>query len=500
MNTILFAWLGNTDIKSLSGHNPEELGPIGQVIKERKYSHLCLLCNYEQKILDTYISEFNNLFDCNVEEFRVTLKSPTDFTSIYEAANKSIQEIKSKYKDNEIKLTYHLSPGTPAMASVWIIIANSVHPAELIESSREAGVKTVSIPFDIAADYIPNKKELFEKELIKLAGAEPPVAPEFSSIIHRCESMNQIIRQAVKLSQFEIPILLLGESGTGKELFARAIHKSSIRGDKKIVTINCGAIPQELIESELFGYVKGAFTGATANKTGLIEEADKSTLFLDEIGDLLLSAQVKLLRAIQEGIITPVGSTKEVNVDIRIIAATNRNLLEDVSKGKFREDLFHRIAVGVITLPPVRERQGDLSLLIKHFIEVINKKFSKYTDWKYKKLSAGAKNFMLKHNWPGNIRELQNALTRMILWAETEVITEEDASKSIFYLNDKQKDIMNLPIGNGFNINELISRIARHYLEKSLEKSGGNKSKATELLGLPNYQTFSNWCKKYGLE
>jgi len=229
MKTILFAWLGNTDIKSLSQQNPGELGPIGEAIKENNYSDLVLLCNYEKNALVTYIAQFKKLFNCTVEQFLIPLSYPTDFSAIYEADIKVINKIKNKYDDNDYTLTYHLSPGTPAMAAVWILIAHSIYPAELIESSREAGDKTVSIPFDIAADYIPNKKALFEKDYIELSKAEPPQTPEFSNIIYRCDSMKQVIKQAVRLSQFEVSVLLLGESGTGKELFARAIHTSSKR-------------------------------------------------------------------------------------------------------------------------------------------------------------------------------------------------------------------------------------------------------------------------------
>ena len=197
----------------------------------------------------------------------------------------------------------------------------------------------------------------------------PDEAPEFNDIIHRSEVMQRVILKARRIAPRSIPVLIEGESGTGKELFARAIHDASPRKEKPFVAINCGAIPAELVESELFGHEKGAFTGANTARAGHFEAAHQGTIFLDEIGELPKGMQVKLLRTVQEGEVKRIGATQARKVDIRIIAATNRNLIDEVAAGNFREDLFYRLAVAVIKLPPLRERAGDVSLLIDHFLD-----------------------------------------------------------------------------------------------------------------------------------
>jgi transcriptional regulator with GAF, ATPase, and Fis domain len=229
------------------------------------------------------------------------------------------------------------------MAAVWIILAKTRFPAELIQSSAKYGVQTASVPFDIAADFIPDLLRNSDAKLKQLSAAEPPETPEFADIIHRSQAMRRIIARARYVASRSVPVLLEGASGTGKELFARAIHKASVRREKAFVPVNCGAIPPDLVESELFGHEKGAFTGATDARPGYFENADNGTLFLDEIGELPLAAQVKLLRALQEGEVRRLGGKHAKKVDVRIIAATNRDLLEEISSGRFRADLFYRL-------------------------------------------------------------------------------------------------------------------------------------------------------------
>ena len=295
----------------------------------------------------------------------------------------------------------------------------------------------------------------------------------------------------------DVTILIEGESGTGKELFARAIHAGSLRAQAPFVPVNCGAIPAELIESQLFGYKKGAFTNAMKDTPGYFQAADGGTLFLDELGELPPSAQVKLLRVLEERAIVPVGGTKEEKVDVRIIAATNRNLLQEVSASRFRSDLFYRLAVGILRLPALRERGEDLELLLEHALEKANGELSKHGGAIHKKFSDSAKNILLGHSWPGNVRELNNTITRAALWSSAEVIDAEIVRQSLLFAPDDDMAVLDRPLGNGFSLRDLIGVVISHYLERAMREAGGIKAKAAKLLGFEHYQTLTNWLNKY---
>jgi DNA-binding NtrC family response regulator len=231
----------------------------------------------------------------------VKLSSPIDFGEIYQRAVEALETI-DRHKAH---LTYHLSPGTPAMASVWILLAKTTHPARLIQSSPQAGVQEAEVPFDIAAEFIPKLLRQSDQRLATLAQGVPDEGAEFAAIIHRSPAMKRVVALARRVAIRSIPVLIEGESGTGKELMARAIHQASPRAAKPFITVNCGAIPPELVESEFFGHRRGSFTGAVSDRKGHFERADGGTLFLDEIGELPKAIQVKLLRTLQEGEVTP---------------------------------------------------------------------------------------------------------------------------------------------------------------------------------------------------
>src|SRR5262249_36512468 len=354
-----------------------------------------------------------------------------------------------------------------------------------------------------AADYLPDIVQQKDDDILKLTQGLPPETPEFNAIVHQDKTMKRLLARARRIALHDIPVLIQGESGTGKELLAQAIHKASSRRDRPFIAVNCGAIPSELVEAEFFGHTKGAFTGADHARIGYLEEADGSTLFLDEIGELPLKAQVKLLRALQEGTIQKIGSNSTRKVNVRMIAATNRVLLDEVKEGRFREDLFHRLAVGVLNIPPLRERKGDLNLLIDHVLQQINREFAGQPGWKHKKLSAGARNLVQRHPWPGNVRELYNCLSRAAIWSAGEVIQTEDIQESLFPVSSKiapEGQVLNLQLGADLRLPELLAKVARHYLSRALIEAKGNKTRAAELLGLSNYQTFTNWMTKYGIE
>ena len=460
------------------------------------------MSDYSEQRISPYLDWLNTKTDAKISVQYEPLTSPTDFGEIYQAASRAVSNT-IKENGSSVNFTFHLSPGTPAMAAVWIVLAKTRFPAELIESSREHGVRTASVPFEISAEYIPDLLRRPDAELEKLAIGLPAEAPEFDDIIHRSEIMQRVILKARRVAPHSIPVLIEGESGTGKEMLARAIHEASPRRKGPFLAFNCGAIPPELVESELFGHEKGAFTGAAAARKGYFEGADGGTLFLDEIGELPKSAQVKMLRVLQEKEIVRVGATRPIRIDTRTITATNRNLIEEVSKDNFREDLFYRLAVAVIKMPPLREREGDIGLLIDNLLEKINEESASEFGQKQKIISVPAKNIMLNHHWPGNVRELINTLLRAVIWSSGDAIDEEDIREALLPAPNQMQsgtEILERPLKKGFNLPEIMKEVAVHYLQRGLEATHGNKTKTAELLGLPSYQTLTNWLKKYGLE
>ena len=499
---ILLCWLGTTDLKAASGVEEVGLGPVAQAVAATPYKEVVLLNNWEKAAAENYITWLHKQTTSVLIIKHVKLSSPTNFGEIYQAASAIISK-KIKEHGPNADLVFHLSPGTPAMAAVWILLAKTRFPAELIESSREHGVRLASVPFDISAEFLPDLLNKPDKAIERLAAGIPTEAPEFDDIIHRSEVMQRIILKARKVAPRSIPVLIEGESGTGKELLARAIHDSSLRKNKPFVAINCGAIPSELVESEFFGHEKGAFTGANAVRAGHFEAADGGTIFLDEIGELPREMQVKLLRTLQEGEVRRIGAASTRKIDVRIIAATNRNLIEEVAIGNFREDLFYRLAVAVIKLPPLRDRAGDIGLLIDSLLCWINEQSKNEPGYKHKKISANAKNILIQHAWPGNVRELQNTLTRAVVWSAGAVIDDKDIQEALLPIPAAcrgMETVLNQPVSEGINLPEIMKTVAVHYLEKGLSVTHGNKTKTSEILGLPSYQTLTNWLKKYGLE
>lgn len=492
---MLLAWVGLTDIRASDNVAEAGAGPIGQAVESRQFERIILLSNFDKKQTLAFQKWLARKTAAPIETRLVTLTSPTEFGEIYQAVVGTINELTKKYQNSS--LTFHLSPGTPAMAAVWIIVAKTRFPAELIESSKQAGVKTVSVPFEISAEFVPNIIRQTDEQIEKISG-DLASAAEFGDIVFQSPQMHEAVEQAQTVALHTVPVLIEGESGTGKELFAKAIHLAGERRDKQFVAVNCGAISSELIESELFGHAKGAFTGADKKRDGYFKTATGGTIFLDEIGELPLRAQVRLLRVLQEKEIVPVGTSQPEKIDARVISATNRDLLAEVASGNFREDLFYRLAVFPLYLPPLRQRAGDITLLIDYFFNRLNRE-STGKFWKQdKQLSAGAKNALLNHRWTGNVRELQNTILRIAIASKNHIITETDVSKALFTPKTQNSEqVLNQPLGNGFSLPKVLADVAKHYLMRALEETKQNKTKAAKLVGLTNYQTFDNWLDKY---
>jgi len=498
---IFITWIGKNDTDSAKGLE-DGIGSIASALTLRKFDYAYLLANanYEARHITPYIKWLKTLTKTPIALIEQELADPTDFTEVYNPAVACIERALADHQ-KDVALTFNFSSGTPTMRAVWLILGKTRFRAEIIQSSKDHGVRTVSIPFDIAADFIPDLLREQDERLRQGSAAASPESPEFADIVHRSRIMSRLIQRARRVAAHNVPVLIEGESGTGKEMLARAIHRASPRREAPFIAVNCGAIPTQLIESELFGHEKGAFTDAKQARKGYFEEADGGTLFLDEIGELPAAAQVKLLRAVQGGEILRVGTSKAVKVDVRIVAATNRTLSEEIAASRFREDLFYRLAVAVLRIPPLRERAGDLSLLIEYALVQANQDTALESDQKDKKLSAGAKNILLSHPWPGNVRELINTLQRASIWSDGDSITAEDVREALLPVAGKSRtDVLDRPIGNGFNLQTILRDVARHYLSRAINEAHGNKTKAAELVGLPSYQTLSNWLSKYEVD
>lgn len=314
----------------------------------------------------------------------------------------------------------------------------------------------------------------------------------FENIIGHSKSLLRVLEMAARVAQHDSTVLIHGETGTGKELLARAIHANSRRRNKSFVTINCGAIPKDLIEAELFGYMRGAFTGAVANKPGKVELADRGTLFLDEIGELPLEAQVKLLRLIQQGEIERLGSTGTHNINVRIIAATHRNLAAMVEDGSFREDLFYRLAVVPLELPPLRERNADIPELAEHLFIKAREKHGMQN----LRVSPSVINRLSSYRWPGNIRELENIVERMLVLSNGQLICDEDLPAE-FQSNAEAAVRPGLYLeipDEGIN----LDAVERELLLRALEKASGNQTQAARYLDISR-KTFIYRMEKHGL-
>ena len=367
-----------------------------------------------------------------------------------------------------------------------------------VEAMRLGACDYLSKPFDIdllkmkVREKIENRQLRQENVLLKRTLG---LSHQFSNIIGRSDVMLDVFKMIETVARTNSTILLTGESGTGKGLVAQAIHFHSLRREKPMVSLNCGAMPENLLESELFGHMRGAFTGADANKKGLLEVAEKGTVFLDEIGEMSAVMQVKLLRVLQERRFRRVGGLEELTADIRVIAATNQDLSKAVADGRFREDLFYRINVIPIALPPLRDRREDIPLLADHFLAKYNEQMNKEISG----VSRQAMDLLLSHDWPGNIRERENVLERAVALEATPAILPDSLPAGI--RGDSPKAVAApaeaLP-ESGFDLEAHVQEIERGYIAEALKKAGGVQVKAADLLGM-SFRSFRYYVKKYNL-
>lgn len=380
-----------------------------------------------------------------------------------------------------------------------IMITAYASTESAVEAMKLGAYDYITKPFQVDQIKLVVKKALEHVQLVReniRLKREVESKYVFENLIGASEPMQKVYEVIRRVAPTKSNVLISGESGTGKELVAKAIHYNSPRRDLPFITVNCGAIPSELLESELFGHLKGAFTGAYGDKRGLFEAANKSTIFLDEIGEIPGHIQVKLLRVIQDKTFKPLGSVKDVNVDVRLIAATNRDLEIAVKQGIFREDLYYRLNVIQIHVPPLRERRDDVPLLIQHFIRNYNIEIGK----EIKGIVLEAEKLLLAYDWPGNVRELENTIERAISLTQSEKITVENLPGAIRLARPESISVPSVPFPDrGIELETILENMERDLILKALERSGGVKNKAAKMLGI-SFRSFRYRLKKLGLD
>jgi two-component system response regulator AtoC len=376
-----------------------------------------------------------------------------------------------------------------------VIMLSAFSDMEHVKHAMQLGASDyLTKPLQSVDDLLLTLKRVTEKEALRAENRrlrqEVTNEYSFANIVAKSKKMNAIFHTIAKIADYKTTVLVTGESGTGKELIAKAIHYNSVRKDGPLVSVNCGGIPETLLESELFGHVKGAFTDAYRSKKGLFEEADGGTLFLDEMGELPTSLQVKILRALQEEEIRPLGDTTSIKVDVRIISATAKNLREEVTHKRFREDLFYRVNVLTIEVPPLRERKEDIPLLVEHFIQ----KYNKRLNLRIHGVGPETMQRFMDYSWPGNVRELENVIERCMALAEGDELLPNNLPPELLRAAQSGEPAFD----EGFSIKQNSIILEKRLIEKALAETNGNKTKAASLLEI-SLPTLFYKIKEFGI-
>lgn len=509
---IIFSWIGDADFSAWAnscGKNAlqavesnlgkqlrfvEGPGPIKALVDQVEFDEINLLSDKDP----TLAKKFAEWIGPKAKIHTVKLKSPVDYASIFESVDSVLGNVIAKMLGKYV-LSIHLSPGTPAMTAVWVLLGKSRYPATFYQTYRGEVIPT-TIPFDLLVDYIPTVLYASD-QLIQNVNIKDAAVEGFGAVIGKSPQIREAIVRARRIAVRDVGVLLLGESGVGKDVFANGLHSVSRRKNNPFVSINCAAVHKELLESELFGHKKGAFTGATEDRIGAFEQANTGTLFLDEVGECDLAMQAKLLRVLQPDLneassirtFTRVGGSTKQKVDVRIIAATNRDLCAEVAAGRFREDLYYRIAAFTLKIPPLRNRTGDIPKIVEYLLLKINSDFSKTeAGYKNKKLSVGALRLLCKQSWPGNVRQLQNVLLQAVVMVDGAVIEARDIEAGLSeVVTINEGGNYDPPLGEGFSLIDYIEDIQRRFLLRAMQEAGGKKTAAAALLGYTNYQSLA---------
>ncbi len=387
-----------------------------------------------------------------------------------------------------LKKVKEISPDT-----IVIMITAFGTTESAIEAMKLGAYDYIHKPFKIDEIRLIVRKAIEKKKLsqeVTLLREKVRTSYTLENIIGQSQKMQELFKLIPRIAQSNSNVLIMGESGSGKELFATALHNLSHRKERNFVTINCATFPEGLLESELFGHMKGSFTGALYNKQGLFEIADAGSIFLDEICEMPMNLQAKLLRVLENGIFRRVGGTTDIKVDVRVISATNKDIKDEIASGRFRDDLYYRLNVVPLHVPPLRERKEDIPLLVNHFL----RKTSDHP----KKITPEAMRILMDHPWKGNVRELENVIERVSLLTDKEHITPAELPPEITEYADELKEIQDLT-EEGIQIDTLIEDIEKKYLLKALKKANGVKTEAARLLNL-SFRSFRHRLQKYGIK
>lgn len=474
----LFSWIGNNDLKDINKNT--EFGAILSIyLTNPELTRMILLSNRDNLEINEYVAWLKEKLKKKVEiflEFCTQNPDPTDYKFVYESAESVVR----KYTQTDTIIYFNLTSGTSTMSATWLLLGTSIFNAILLQSSKEKGVEIIELPYQIS---LQAKQDKSIEQLTETMAIDD---------FNESNAMEKVDELVELFAPRNIPVIIQGETGSGKEVLAKKIHVKSQRKNKVFIAINCGAISENLVDSELFGHKKGAFTGADKDRKGHFENADGGTLFLDEIGELPLSSQVKLLRVLQEKEVTAVGSSLPLKIDVRIICATHRDLLEMVREGSFREDLYYRLAVGMVEIPPLRERGSDIRVLARDLLENINAELVS-ENFTTKSLTQDAISFISAQHWFGNVRELQNTLLRACIRYPFEKQLKAKHIETMMikfsYNKEGENDLkFELPV----DAPQKIKEIKKIYAQTALKMANNRKNKAGELLGISS-QVLDNW-------
>ena len=461
----------------------EQPGPILSLVKERSFDQVYLFStpNTEKNTTKT-----KNVLESSLPDLKVVVKDfmiddPTNYFTILKELREHIKDICNSADNANYFVA--VTSGTPQMhACLVLLVASGEIPAHIINVRPPRFVtkeKPLIDDIDLSSPEFPSvRSDISIADTSEFASPNLDITVRELGLVCDHRSMRDALEVGAALAPSEVPILILGETGTGKELFAQLIHKLSGRPVDRFVPINCASIPKELVESIMFGHKKGSFTGAVTDQIGKFDSADGGTLFLDELAELPMTMQAKLLRVLQDGFIEPIGVQKAHKVNVRIIAATNKDLGKVIKNGKFREDLYFRLNVGNIQIPPLRKRRSDIPKIALHVLDKINKSLKKP-----KRLTVGALSRLQNHSWPGNVRDLENVIERSVRLVRKDILDIDDLLISEPITFSDPLTMLPDPT-EGFSLEEYLASVRKQLIFKALESAKGNQSEAARLLGI----------------